>query len=88
MAQVADAPLAEHTAVAAKAMLHELRRHGLGRAHRRRRGPPAQTAVWSSTCGSTPSVSRTQAERLATHVAQRVRVHDPWARALDATVHL
>jgi hypothetical protein len=84
---VAAAPLADHTAVAAKAMLHELRRHGSdGRSgvvevHRRNGGLVVD--LWLD-----PSVSRTQAERLATHVAQRVREYDPWARALDATVHL
>ena len=84
---VAVAPLAGHTAVAAKAMLHELRRQGSdGRSgvvevHRRAGGLVID--LWLD-----PKMSRTQGERLATHVAQRVRSHDPWARALDATVHL
>jgi len=87
IAALAQAPLADHTAVAAKAMLHELRRHGAdGRSgvvevHRRNGGLVVD--LWLD-----PTVSRTQAERIATHVAQQVRVHDPWARALDATVHL
>jgi len=86
IAAVAEAPLAEHTAVAAKAMLHELRRHGSdGRSgvvevHRRNGGLVVD--LWLDR-----TMSRTQAERIATHVAQQVRAHDPWARALDATVH-
>ena len=87
IAQVVDAPLAEHTAVAAKAMLHELRRQGSdgrnGVVEVRRRHGGLVVDLWLGA-----SVSRTQAERLATHVAQQVRIHDPWARALDATVHL
>jgi hypothetical protein len=85
--QVADAPLAEHTAVAAKSMLHELRRQGSdgrnGVVEVRRRNGGLVIDLWLDS-----SISRTQAERLATHVAQQVRIHDPWARALDATVHL
>jgi hypothetical protein len=84
---VAAAPLADHTAIATKAMLHELRRHGTdGRAgvvEVRRRDGGLVIDLWLD-----PVVSRTQAERIATHVAQQVRAYDPWARALDAMVHL
>jgi hypothetical protein len=84
---VAAAPLADHTAIAAKAMLHELRGHGTdgrsGVVEVRRRDGGLVVDLWLD-----PVVSRTQAERIATHVASRVRAFDPWARALDAKVHL
>jgi len=84
--QVADAPLAGHGAVAAKAMLHELRRPGspghCGEVEVHRRNGALVVDLWLDS-----SMSRTEAERLATHVAQQVRVHDPWARALSATIH-
>jgi len=84
--EVARAPMAEHTAVAAKAMLHELRRHGAdgrsGVVEVRRRDGGLVVDLWVDT-----TVSRVQAERIATHVAQQVRTYDPWARSLDATVH-
>jgi len=85
--EVADAPLTEHSALAAKAMLYELRRQGTdgrsGAVEVRRRHGGLVVDLWLDS-----SISRTQAERLATHVAQQVRIHDPWARSLDATVHL
>ncbi|HXX89399.1 MAG TPA: hypothetical protein VEI83_04135 [Acidimicrobiales bacterium] len=85
--EMANAPMAEHTAVAAKALLHELRRQGSdsrsGVVEVRRRAGGLVVDLWLDA-----SISRMQAERLAAHVAQQVRIHDPWARALDATVHL
>jgi hypothetical protein len=85
--EVADAPLAEHGALAAKAMLYELRRQGAdgrsGAVEVRRRNGGLVVDLWLD-----PSISPVQAERLATHVARQVRIHDPWARSLDATVHI
>jgi len=84
--ETVEAPLAAHSALAAKAMLYELRRQGAdgrsGAVEVRRRNGGLVVDLWLDA-----SISRIQAERLATHVAQQVRTHDPWARSLDATVH-
>lgn len=79
-------PLLRHTAEAERAMLHELRRQGA-------RSEGAAVAVYRRpgrllvelTYGD--DISRTQAERLATHVAQAVRGYDRWAPKLDVTLH-
>ena len=79
-------PLRRHTAEAERALLHELRRQGS-------RSDEADVAVYRRpgrllvdlTYGA--AISRTQAERLGTHVAQAVRGYDRWAPKLDVTIH-
>ena len=86
VADMASSPLPAHTDVAAKAMLGELRRHGTEDARSvvevRRRDGGLVVEVWRDA-----SMTRTQAERMATHIAQAVRGYDSWARQLDVTVH-
>ena len=79
-------PLPAHTEVASRAMLGELRRQGTENAHSvvevRRRYGGLVVEVWPDA-----TMTRTQAERMATHVAQAVRAYDSWARCLDVMVH-
>jgi len=83
---LASRPLPAHTEIAAKAMLGELRRQGAEDARSvvevRRRDGGIVIEVWPD-----DTMTRTQAERMATHVAQAVRTYDSWARSLDVTVH-
>lgn len=77
--------LAGHTAAARKALLHELRMQGAG-------SDTASVEVFRHPgrllveLRTDASMSQTQAERLATHVAQAVRIFDRWAPKLDVTV--
>lgn len=85
VAAVLGRPLPGHTAAARKALLHELRQQGTSsdaafvEVFRR----PGRLLVELHTDAS---ISRTQAERLATHVAGIVRGYDRWAPKLDVTV--
>lgn len=79
-------PLSGHSAVAARALLHELRNHG---------APSSAASVTVSRRPGTvlvelrtsPALSRTQGERLAVRLAQAVRRYDALAPKLDVTVH-
>lgn len=83
--EVLNQPLSGQTAAAAKTLLHELRHHGMPSSaasvsvYRR----PGRLLIELHT---DTSVSRTLAERLATHVAQGVRAYDRWAPKMDVTV--
>ena len=85
VAAVLGRPLPGHTAAASKALLHELRGEGTDSDKASvevfRRPGRLFVEVWADS-----SVSRTQAEHLATHVAQAVRAYDRWAPKLDVTV--
>lgn len=85
VAAVIGRALAGHTAAARKALLHELHMQGTvsdsAEVEVFRR--PGRLLVELRT---DTSMSRTQAERLATHVAQAVRLYDRWAPKLDVTV--
>jgi len=82
-----ETPLPVQTAAAAKALLWELRLHGTP-------STSAEVAVYRRPgrllveLSTDASVSRTQGERLAAHLAQVVRSADRWAPKLDVTVHL
>jgi hypothetical protein len=83
---VLSLPLGRHTEEAERAMLHELRRQGSSSgdalvAVYRRPGRLLVDLTYRTT------VSPTQAQRLAAHVAQAVRGYDRWAPKLDVTVH-
>lgn len=86
VAEVLARPLTRHTAEAERAMLSELRRQGAASGE-------AAVAVYRRPgrllvdLTHVPSMSHTQAERLATHVAQAVRSYDRWAPKLDITIH-
>ena len=79
-------PLPGHSDEARKALLHELRRQG-------RSSSEADVTVWRRPgrllveLDHEVSITRAQAERLATHVAQAVRLYDRWAPKLDVSVH-
>lgn len=85
VAEVFDQPLAGHSAAARKALLSELHRQGASssgawvQVFRR----PGRLVVELSTG---PEISSTQAERMATHLAQAVRLHDRWAPKIDVVV--
>jgi hypothetical protein len=85
VAAVMGRPLPGQTAAARRALLHELRHQGTDsdsaavEVFRR----PGRLLVELRT---DTSISRTQAERLATHIARAVRVYDHWAPKLDVTV--
>ena len=85
VAAVLGHPLPGHTAAARKALLHELRHQGsdseTASVEVFRRPGRLLVELWTDS-----SMSRTQAERLATHVAQAVRGYDRWAPKLDVTV--
>ena len=86
VAEVLDRPLTRHTAEAERAMLNELRHQGADSAE-------AVVAVYRRPgrllvdLTHVASMSHTQAERLATHVAQAVRGYDRWAPKIDVTIH-
>jgi hypothetical protein len=82
---VLDHPLPGHTDEARRALLHELRGHGR----------PSDTATVEVfrlpgrllvRVSYGPDMSRTEAERLATHVTQAVRGFDRWAPKVDVIV--
>jgi hypothetical protein len=85
LAAVLAGPVPGHTGAAQRALLHELRRHGAG-------SGVATVEVFRRAgrllveLRTDASVSRTQAEKLAVHVAQAVRAYDRWAPKLDVTV--
>jgi hypothetical protein len=85
VAAVLGRPLPGHTAAARKALLHELRHQGSDSESASvevfRRPGRLLVELWTDA-----TMSRTQAERLATHVAQAVRGYDRWAPKLDVTV--
>ena len=78
-------PLPGHSERARQALLQELRRQGDS-------ASAADATVWRRPgrlqveIDYEPPITRAQAERLATHVAQAVRLYDRWAPKLDATV--
>ncbi|HMK63709.1 MAG TPA: hypothetical protein VK386_08835 [Acidimicrobiales bacterium] len=78
-------PLRDHTERARQALLQELRRQGSD-------ALAADVTVWRRPgrlqveLDYQQPITRTQAERLVTHVAQAVRQYDRWAPKLDATV--
>jgi len=78
--------LAGHQVAAEKALLHELRRHGVS-------STAVAVDVLAGTEGlvvefdAAPSMSRTQAVRIATHVAQAVHRYDRGALAVEISVH-
>lgn len=80
-------PMPVQTATAAKALLRELRQHGTP-------SHAASVAVFRREgrllveLQADESISRTQGERLAAHLAQAVRGVDRWAPKLDVTVHI
>jgi len=86
VADIAANPLPVHTQVAAEAVRGELRDRGGEDAETvvevRRRDGGLVVEVWPDA-----SMTRVQAERTATHVAQAVRGYDSWARRLDVMVH-
>jgi hypothetical protein len=80
-----DRPLPGHTEEARRALLHELRGHG-------RASESASVEVFRFPgrllvrLSYRADMSRTEAERLATHVTQAVRGFDRWAPVVDVTV--
>jgi hypothetical protein len=87
VADVMERPLPDHSEAARRALLHELRGHG-------RASDVATVEVFRRPgrllvrLTHVPALSRTEAERLATHVAQAVRGYDRWAPKVDVTVQV
>lgn len=83
--EVLDQPLVGHSAAAQKALLYELRSQGalsesaVVEVFRR----PGRLLV---ELNAGPDLSPTQAEQMATHVAQAVRLYDRWAPKIDVVV--
>jgi hypothetical protein len=91
LAGVVSAPLRAHTDIATGAVRGEPRRDAGDEAggsgseavvEVRRRDGGLVVELWPD-----PTMTRAEAERMATHVAQAVRGYDGWARRLDVMVH-
>ncbi|HXQ44924.1 MAG TPA: hypothetical protein VN816_09825 [Acidimicrobiales bacterium] len=83
---VSDAVLPLHTARARHTVIEELRRQG-------RDGTAVDVEVSRHDGGLVVDLfaygrlTRQDAERLAVHVVQCIRLFDPWAKGIDASVH-
>lgn len=84
--RVAKEPMAEHSATARRVLLDELRRLRLpsenAGAEVRRADGGLRMDIWVSA-----DLPDGEADRIAVHISQHVRRHDPWARFLDVAVH-